>query len=69
MQLQEVGNKLHNEKTAYETLSAIHKEVSAKFMRSIKELVDEKNARQDAVDKVREHKNIIEKFEKENVST
>lgn len=45
-QSQELHNRLSNEKAAYETLSQIHKEVSSKFLKSIKELVEEKNAKQ-----------------------
>lgn len=53
-QLQELNHRLSNEKTAYETLSQIHKEVSSKFLKSIKELMEEKNAKQKLMEELSE---------------
>ncbi|VEN47913.1 unnamed protein product [Callosobruchus maculatus] len=48
LQLNEVTQQLENEKSAYSALSQVHKEVSAKLIKSIKDVVDERNAKQEA---------------------
>nr|CAI5853036.1 unnamed protein product [Callosobruchus analis] len=48
LQLKEVSEQLENEKSAYSALSQVHKEVSAKLIKSIKDVVDERNAKQEA---------------------
>ncbi|KAL1502349.1 hypothetical protein ABEB36_007503 [Hypothenemus hampei] len=65
-QLQEANNKLANEKIAYDTLAEIQKDVSGKFMKSIKDLVDEKNAKQEMMDKVIKMRVDLENVEREN---
>ncbi|CAH1980835.1 unnamed protein product [Acanthoscelides obtectus] len=48
LQLADLTQKLGDEKSAYSALSQVHKELSAKLMKSVKDVVDEKNARQEA---------------------
>lgn len=59
--------KLENERSSYTALSQIHKEISAKFMKSIKDIVDEKNARHEAERKVKEADDYHEKLQIEKV--
>lgn len=67
-QSQELNNRLGNEKAAYETLSQIHKEVSSKFLKSIKELVEEKNAKQRLMEQLSEVKSQLEHSEQNRVN-
>lgn len=59
--------KLENERSSYTALSQIHKEISAKFMKSIKDIVDEKNTRHEAERKVKEADDYHEKLQIEKV--
>ncbi|KAG5898339.1 hypothetical protein JTB14_034322 [Gonioctena quinquepunctata] len=52
--LDDLTQKLENERSAYAALSQIHKDISAKFINSIKDVVDEKNARQEAAAKLKD---------------
>ncbi|KAJ8948366.1 hypothetical protein NQ318_019351 [Aromia moschata] len=53
MNLNDMVQKLNNERSAYATLSEIHKDISAKYLKSIKDAVDERNARQEMEGKLR----------------
>ncbi|XP_048520430.1 golgin subfamily A member 4-like isoform X2 [Dendroctonus ponderosae] len=63
MELQDLNNRLVNEKTAYETLSQIHKDISGKFMRSIKDLVEAKNSKCDMQDKMHKNQKYLDNVE------
>ncbi|KAJ8954755.1 hypothetical protein NQ314_007025 [Rhamnusium bicolor] len=65
MKLSDISHKLDNERSAYATLSQIHKEVSAKFLRSIKDVVDEKNARKEIEVRLKETMKSYEHFKTE----
>lgn len=53
LQLNDLSERLENERCSYTTLAQIHKEISAKFIKSIKDIVDEKNAKQEAIKKLK----------------
>ncbi|CAH1179356.1 unnamed protein product [Phaedon cochleariae] len=65
MHLTDISQKLENERSAYSALSQIHKEVSAKFIKSIKDVVDEKNACQEATLKLKEVRENLENLKSE----
>lgn len=67
IELQDLNNRLVNEKTAYETLSQIHKDISGKFMRSIKDLVEAKNSKCEMQDKMNKSQIYVDKLENEQV--
>ncbi|XP_018564696.1 GRIP and coiled-coil domain-containing protein 2-like [Anoplophora glabripennis] len=52
--LKDVSQKLENERSAYATLSEIHKEISGKFLKSVKNFAEEKTARQEVETKLKE---------------
>ncbi|KAJ8922098.1 hypothetical protein NQ315_004030 [Exocentrus adspersus] len=54
LNLSDVSQKLENERAAYGTLSEIHKEVSAKFIKSIESVTEEKTVRQEMEGKLKE---------------
>ncbi|XP_023024665.2 uncharacterized protein isoform X2 [Leptinotarsa decemlineata] len=60
LHLNDLTHKLENERSAYSALSQIHKDVSAKFIKSIKDVVDEKSARQEAEAKLEEAQQNLE---------
>ncbi|CAG9767474.1 unnamed protein product [Ceutorhynchus assimilis] len=60
LQLQEATTRLANEKSAYDILSQVHKDVSGKFMRSINDLVGSKHMNQDVIEKLKEEQVDIE---------
>ncbi|XP_030767919.1 myosin-11-like isoform X3 [Sitophilus oryzae] len=64
-QLRELTQKMDNEKSAYETLAQIHKDISGKFMKSIKELVDIKNSKQELADELKNMYNSVKQLEQE----
>ncbi|XP_076265085.1 uncharacterized protein LOC143199161 [Rhynchophorus ferrugineus] len=64
-QLNEIKQKMDNEKTAYETLAQVHKDVSNKFMRSIKDLMDVKNKNREISEELKEKCDALKKIEDE----
>lgn len=58
---------MDNEKTAYETLAQVHKDISSKFMRSIKDLVDVRNSNREISEELQEKENALIQLENEKV--
>lgn len=69
VQANDLVQQLHNERSAYASLSQIHKEISAKFIKGIKDLVDEKNGKQEAISKLKEINECVSSLQADKVST
>ncbi|XP_056631107.1 uncharacterized protein LOC130441439 [Diorhabda sublineata] len=63
----ELTEKLEQEKTSYAALSDIHKEISSKFIESVKKNVQEKEARLEIEKKLEQVKEQLERIPTEKV--